>query len=123
MMDAGRVQHHIEKNISNPYCTLLIIGYCSEGTLGRKLLDGQKEIQVGKQHISVGAKIAYTDAFSGHGDLDDLLWFVGHQSTEKVKGIFLVHGEENAMGEFKQTLHSKGYRHVEMPALGDQYEL
>jgi metallo-beta-lactamase family protein len=123
MMEGGRIQHHLQANLSNPYCTVYIIGYCADGTLGRKLLDGERTVKMGKQEIQVAARIAYTDAFSGHGDLDDLVHFVAQQPADRVKRIFLVHGERGAMGDFRETLAGHGYGQVEIPSPGQTYEL
>jgi len=123
MMEGGRIQHHIQNNIQNPYCTIFIVGYCAEGTLGRKLLDGQKTLKMGKNEVQVSAKIQHTDAFSGHGDVHDLLRFIHAQSAEKVKKIFLVHGEKNSMNDFKEKLAEEGFPQVEMPTVGQSFEL
>jgi len=99
------------------------VGYSAEGTLGHQLLQGQKSLRVGKREVSIAARIAQTDAFSGHGDLNDLLDFVGHQSPSTLKKLFLVHGEENAMLDFKGTLEEKGYENIVIPEKGEGFEL
>ena len=123
MIQGGRVEHHVAQNISNPYCTILLIGYCAEGTLGWRLLNGQNTLRVRGKDEQVLAGIEKIDAFSGHGDLNDLLAFVGYQKPEAVKKIFLVHGELTGMESFKQTLSEKGYDNVEIPAKGQSYDL
>lgn len=123
MVQGGRVEYHVAENISNPYSTILIIGYCAEGTLGWRLLNGQQTLSIkGKDH-QVLANIEKVDVFSGHGDRDDLLHFVGAQSPETLKNIFLVHGEYESMEAFKATLAEEGYPQVVIPKKGQRFEL
>jgi metallo-beta-lactamase family protein len=111
-------------NINNPYATILMIGFAAEGTLGRKLIDGMRSITLknGKE-LPVLANIRKTDVFSGHGDVDDLTHFVKYQSPEKLKRIFLIHGEYQSMIDFQAHLAGQGYRQVEIPEWGESFEL
>ncbi len=124
MIKGGRVEYHIEKNIENPYATILMIGYANEDSVGGKLLSGdQKELHLRNKKLAVNAKIRKTDIFSGHGDLDDLLHFAQNQNPERLKKLFLVHGDLNAMLNFKQNLNERGYSDVELPARNQTFEL
>lgn len=124
MVQGGRIEHHIEANISNPYATILMVGYASEGTLGSKLLNGErKELNIRGQSLPVNASIKKIDVFSGHGGLPDLLDFVKSQDTNKLKKIFLVHGEYQTMQNFKGTLAEIGYGQVEIPDKGQTFEI
>ncbi len=123
MMEGGRVQHHIAANLQNPYCTILMVGYSSEGTIGHDLLTGKKEIRIGDQLIPVLATVLNTDVFSGHGDQDDLLVFVKNQQKDNLKKLFLVHGEYQSMQDFQALLAEYGYQNVELPQKGQKYEL
>ena len=123
MVQGGRVEYHVAANIGNPYCTILLIGYCAEGTLGWRLLNGQPTLTIKGEEKQVLANIEKIDVFSGHGDRNDLLNFVQMQSPETLKNIFLVHGEASSMESFKETLAEVGYPNVEIPAKGQSYEL
>lgn len=123
MVQGGRVEYHVAANIGNPYCTILLIGYCAEGTLGWRLLNGQPTLTIKGEEKQVLANIEKIDVFSGHGDRNDLLDFVQMQSPETLKTIFLVHGETSSMESFKETLAEAGYPNVEIPAKGQTYEL
>ena len=124
MIKGGRVEYHIEKNIENPYATILMIGYANEDSVGGKLLSGdQKELHIRNKKLAVNAKIRKTDIFSGHGDRDDLLTFAQNQNPERLKKLFLVHGDLNAMLNFKQILNERGYSDVEIPARYQTFEL
>jgi metallo-beta-lactamase family protein len=123
MIQGGRVEYHVSQNISNPYCTILIIGFCAEGTLGWRLLNGQSTLRVRGKDEAVLANIEKIDVFSGHGDRNDLLQFVQQQSPAHLKKIFLVHGEVPSMEDFKIALGERGYNDVEIPAKGQSYVL
>ena len=124
MVTGGRIEHHIQANISNPYATILMVGYASEGTLGWKLLNGErKELTINGEKLPVNANIEKIDVFSGHGDLDDLINFVKSQDKTKTKKIFLVHGELNTMQNFKNTLAAIDYNQVDIPEKGETYEI
>ncbi len=123
MIEGGRIQHHVKQNLQNPYCTILMVGYSAEGTFGNQLMNANGSIEVGNKSVPIYARIAQTDTFSGHGDLDDLLEFVGQQAPEKLKNVFLVHGEHSAMTSFRETLMTKGYPNVTVPEKGEVFTL
>ena len=124
MISGGRIEQHVRQNLQNPYCTILMIGYAAEHTVGGQLMRGAKTVRIGKDDLPVLATIESSDIFSGHGDLEDLLTFVGQQSTQQLKGIFLTHGEyPESMQHFRGELLARGYARVEMPARGDVFEL
>lgn len=123
MVAGGRVEQHVAANISNPYCTILMIGYAAEGTLGHRLMNGQETLRVKDRDLPVLAKVEKIDVFSGHGDLDDLVAFVKTQSPARLKQIFLIHGEAESMEAFKQVLNQEGYDSVTIPQRGQTFDL
>ncbi|MFN3782982.1 MAG: MBL fold metallo-hydrolase RNA specificity domain-containing protein [Spirosomataceae bacterium] len=124
MVQGGRVEYHIEQNIENPYATILMIGYATEGTIGYKLLHReQKELTINNKKHAIQAQIEKIDVFSGHGDLNDLINFVEQQRPESLKKVFLVHGEESSMEHFKGVLAEKGFSNVEIPSYHQTFEL
>lgn len=123
MVQGGRVEYHVAENISNPYATILIIGYCAEGTLGWRLLNGQQTLSIKGEDHQVLANIEKIDVFSGHGDRNDLVNFVCMQPRETLKTVFLVHGEYESMESFKATLAEEGYPQVIIPKKGDSFDL
>lgn len=124
MIQGGRVEYHVQQNIENPYATILMIGYATEGTIGHKLISGEiKELKISGQKKEVRAAIKKIDVFSGHGDLNDLINFVGSQDKNTLKKIFLVHGELESMNNFKAKLEDKGFENIEIPEFKQTFEL
>jgi len=122
MLEGGRIQDHLYNNIQNYYCTILFIGYCAKGTLGHRLLRGDPVINLRNRELSVYATIKKTDTLSGHGDHDDLVNMVKQQDKNVLKKVFLVHGEEQSMIAFKDSLKQEGYD-VVIPEKGEIFEL
>lgn len=121
--DAGRVRHHINSCISNENCAILLVGYCSPKSLGGQLLEGNREVELFGDTCKVLAEIDQIQGMSAHGDTDDLVRFISNQDPEKVKKIFLVHGEPNVQKAFASRLETKGFRDVEIPVHHEEVEL
>ncbi|MBQ6323099.1 MAG: MBL fold metallo-hydrolase, partial [Lachnospiraceae bacterium] len=92
MCDAGRIKHHLKHNLWRKECTILFVGYQSEGTLGRKLADGEKKVKVFSEDIEVNAEVLELPGISGHADSEGLMrWIASIQNPSKV---FITHGED-----------------------------
>lgn len=109
MCDAGRIRHHLKHNLWNRKSSIIFVGYQAEGTLGRLLLDGAKEVTLFGENVQVNAQIHNLEGFSGHADKDGLFtWLSGFQKVPK--HVFLVHGEEESKEAFAYTVKEKlGY--------------
>ena len=123
MLDGGRIRHHVTYNLPNPYCTMLFVGYCSEGTLGHTLLTSNGSAKVGGKEVAISADIRKTDVLSGHGDRNDLLTFVGAQKPDTLQQTFLVHGEYESMKSFRGDLEDRGYKNVTIPLKEEAFDL
>lgn len=121
--DAGRVRHHINECIGNENNAILFVGYCGNKSLGGQLLHGEKEVEVFSDACKVMAEIGQVQGMSAHGDTDDLLRFISNQGADKVKKIFLVHGEYEVQKTFSDRLGLKGFKNVEIPERHQQFEL
>lgn len=122
MLDGGRVQDHLFYNIQNYYCTILFIGYCAKGTLGHRLLRGDPIVHIKDRELAVYATIKQTDVFSAHGDHSDLINTVKALDEEKLKEVFLVHGETSSMQALANALQEDGYA-VTIPEKGVTIDL
>lgn len=95
MCDAGRIKHHLKHNLWRPESTILFVGYQAEGTLGRRILDGEKLVRIHGEEITVNARIENINGFSSHSDQRSLLNWIGEIESPPKK-IFIVHGEEES---------------------------
>lgn len=99
MCEAGRIRHHLKHNLWDARNSIVFVGYQAEGTLGRMLIEGAKEVKLFGEPIQVAAEIYNLEGFSGHADQKGLLdWLGGFQV--RPKRIFLVHGEPDAKRDF-----------------------
>ncbi len=110
MCEAGRIRHHLKHNLWNRKSSIVFVAYEAEGTLGRMLLDGAKEVTLFGEKIQVNARIYDLEGFSGHADKNGLL---DSGIPEEPKHIFLVHGEPDAKEAFADTVRKElGYEPV-----------
>jgi metallo-beta-lactamase family protein len=123
MMEAGRIKHHIANNVSNPKNTLLAVGYCSPLTLGGKLLNGEKKVNIFGEEHEVNARIERIEAFSGHADYEEMIDYLECQDKTKIKKVFLVHGESSALEFYAKKLEEKGYSGVVIPSPGEEFRI
>ena len=99
MCEAGRIKHHLKHNLWNPKSSIVFVGYQAEGTLGRLIVEGAKDVMVLGEEVHVNAEIYNLEGFSGHADQDGLLtWLSGFQV--RPHNIFLVHGEAQSKRDF-----------------------
>ena len=98
MVTGGRVLSYLEHYIGLPETTVIIVGYQAEGTRGRKLLEGAKEIKIHGKYYPVKANILEIEGLSAHGDQKDLLNWLS-ELENKPKKVFLVHGENEPADE------------------------
>lgn len=124
MCEHGRILHHLKNNIENQRNTVLLVGYQAANTLGRKLLEKEKTVNIFGDPYDVKAEIIVMDAFSAHADRSDLLDYLSRLNTvQPIKKIFLVHGEEGQGLDFEGFLRQSDFTCVEVPSPGQEYEL
>ncbi|MCG3149546.1 MAG: Ribonuclease [Verrucomicrobiae bacterium] len=123
MAEAGRIRHHIKNTVEDKRNTILIVGWCAQHTLGARLASGDKKVNVFGEPHTVHAEIETIDAFSGHADKHELrAW--ADQITGALRGIFVVHGEEEPATAFAASLRElRPQADVRVPAYGDSVEL
>lgn len=109
MCEAGRIRHHLKHNLWDSKSSIIFVGYQAEGTLGKLLVEGGKDVVLFGEEIHVNAEIYNLEGFSGHADQDGLFsWLAGFR--QKPKQIFLVHGEEDSKKDFGKLISDKlGY--------------
>ena len=122
MANAGRVKHHLSNNIEDPKNTILIVGYCSPNTPGGMLRNGIDRIKFFGEEKMVRAKVEIMDSFSAHGDQLEMYNFIKNQIPSAQK-IYLVHGDEKVLPEWKQFLSEKGFSNIIVPSLGQDLDV
>jgi len=122
MCTAGRIKHHLKHNLWKPETSVLFIGYQAEGTLGRRLRDGEKEVKILGEDISVQAKIYSIDGFSAHADRNDLLDWIGG-FKKKPNKVFVVHGEEEAALDFAAAVTEQLGLNTVVPGRGESFAI
>lgn len=122
MCEVGRIKHHLKHNLWNPKSTILFVGYQAPGTLGSRIVNGEKKVKIFGDEIAVNARIEYIEGYSGHADQEWLLNFV-YSFISKPKHIFLVHGEPESQEVLKEKLEEQLPIPVHIPEWGETYEL
>ncbi len=109
MCEAGRIRHHLKHNLWDARSSVIFVGYQAEGTLGKLLVEGTKDITLFGEAVHVNAEIYNLEGFSGHADQNGLFaWLAGFR--QKPKQVFLVHGEEDSKKDFGKLIAEKlGY--------------
>lgn len=120
MCDVGRIKHHLKHNLYRPESTILFVGFQAEGTLGKRILSGEKLVKIFGEEIAVNAEIRYLDAFSGHADKVGLLDWI-EQIKQKPKNIFLVHGEYSGQQIFRSEILNRFGINSVIPDLEETY--
>lgn len=103
MSQGGRIVHHEAHYLSDPNNILLIVAFQAAGTLGRKILEGAKEVEIHDQMIPVRAKVEHINGYSGHADSEQLFNFV-KQTKNTLKKVFVVQGEEKPANALAQKI-------------------
>lgn len=123
MMEAGRIMHHARNNIEDPRNTILMVGWCTPSSLGGRLRAGDKKVSIFGRMYDVNADVEVIDAYSAHGDQAEMLRLLECQDPEKVKQLFLVHGEPEVAAIWKNKLHETGFKNIEVPKWKASYNL
>lgn len=122
MCEAGRIRHHLKNWIARDAATLLLVGYQAEATLGRLLQDGARQVRIQGEEFPVRARVRSIDLYSGHADGPELAKWIAERAPIR-HGLFLVHGEEEAMAGLAARLSGHPAERVAVPALDDAYDL
>ena len=114
MCTAGRIKHHLAQYIGRPECTILFVGYQSQGTLGRQILDGNQEVRIHGITRFVKARVAQIQGISGHADRQGLFkWLAAFHRPPRE--LFLTHGEADAALAFAQQVRDTLHWNVTVP--------
>ena len=121
MCSGGRIRHHLKNNIRRPEAHVVIVGFQAYGTLGRRLVDGAKEIRLWGETYRVRSEIHTIGGLSAHGDQKDLLDWYG--SFENRPPVYLVHGEPEAQASLAARIRDQQKSKVSIAKLGQKVDI
>ena len=122
MCEAGRIRHHLKHNLWRSESTILFVGYQSEGTVGRRLIDGAETVRLFGEEITVCARIESLAGISGHADRDMMLRWL-RSMPQKPRHIFVNHGDDQVTDLFAKTIEESLGVPADAPYSGDSYDL
>lgn len=120
MCDGGRIQYHLKEHLWKKESSVIFVGYQAEGTLGRRIVSGEKSLDIMDELIDVRAEIYHLDGFSSHADRDELLWWM-KGFKNKPKKVFVVHGEREESEYFAGLLKEELDFDAHVPAIGETF--
>ncbi len=122
MCTGGRIKHHLRQNLTREESTIVFVGYQANGTLGRQILNGAREVRIHGRLWPVRARIEEIYGLSAHGDRADLLhWLSG--AGQSPRHVFLTHGEESAANALANTIKDRLGLPASVPAYQQVVEL
>jgi len=122
MAETGRILHHLRNNIENPLNSIMIVSWQAPHTLGRRLAERQKTVRIFGQLFERRAEIATIGGLSAHAGQDKLLQY-GAATKKTLKGIYLVHGEENAAQALMDKFEENHIAPVYFPEKSEYVEI
>ena len=121
MCTGGRIKYHLRSNITRPESTLLFVGYQAMGTLGRRIVQGDKEVRILGKRFPVKAEVKQISGFSAHADRDELLKWL--KALKQPRHVFVTHGEESVSESFAAYVKAQTGWETSVPKHGDEVVL
>jgi len=122
MCTGGRIKYHLVNNISRPKSTIMFVGYQAVGTLGRRIVEGEKQVRILGKEYPVKAHVVRIHGFSAHADKEELLKWL-REFKNPPRGVFVVHGESESAIKFGDYVREKTGWQVTVPAYQDEVAL
>jgi metallo-beta-lactamase family protein len=122
MCEGGRILHHLRNNIEDPRNTVLITGFQAENTLGRKILNGDREVPIFGEPMQLRAEVVSLDELSGHADQRELIEWM-RPMAPRLKKVFLVHGEPAQGAALAEVIRKEFRLDVQQPSRGHSFLL
>ncbi len=122
MSNGGRIVHHEARYLPDPKNTIIIVGYQAANTLGRRIVEGEKEVIIHGQPVKINARLVNIHGFSAHKDSDHLIEFVA-STAPTLKKVIVILGEPKSSYYLGQHIHETYQLPVMVPEKGDVIEL
>ncbi|OGW37365.1 MAG: MBL fold hydrolase [Nitrospirae bacterium RBG_13_39_12] len=121
MCEGGRITHHLKHNLWRSECSVIFVGFQGKGTLGRRIVNRAKAVQILGEEIAVKASVYTINGFSAHADQAELIeWLSAFKDSPEV---FIVHGEEEVSISFGELVKDKFGFMTHIPSRGEVFEL
>jgi metallo-beta-lactamase family protein len=121
MCEGGRIKHHLKHNLWRKESSIIFVGFQADGTLGRRIVDGARVVEVLGEKIAVRAGIHTLGGFSAHADQTELMNWIS--KFRHAPEIFVVHGEEKAALEFQALIDERFRCRTHVPRKGEEFEI
>jgi metallo-beta-lactamase family protein len=122
MCESGRVLHHLSQSVGRKEDCVLLVGYQAQGTLGRRLLDGERVVNIFGEPHDVRCKVRSMPGFSAHADWRELL-AAARPLAGRCRQAFVVHGEDEPANAYAARLRNAGFASVTVPSKLDRVEI
>ena len=122
MAEAGRILHHLKNHIGDSKNTVLFVGFQGEGTLGRRIQEGAKQVRIYGETYDARAEVQSIDGYSAHAGRSELRAWVKRLGGP-VRRAFVVHGEPGPAGSMAEILRDEGVGEVLIPRQGESFDL
>lgn len=122
MCEAGRILHHLKNNVENDRNTVIIVGFMAQHTLGRRIVERREELRIFGRMYKLLARVEVLNGFSAHADVEEFRRLY-RPIAPKLRGAFVVHGEEAQPEAMRELLEDLGCRDVRIPSPGDTVRL
>ncbi|ARA93621.1 MAG: MBL fold metallo-hydrolase [Bacteroidetes bacterium] len=123
MCEAGRILHHLRNNIEDPRNTVMIVGYCADHTLGKRIVERRPEVRIFGQPHPLRAEVVVMNSYSAHADEPGMLHFLNQMDRRDLRQVFLVHGAPERQAAMQAALEGAGYPRVTIPEHGETVRL
>jgi metallo-beta-lactamase family protein len=122
MCNGGRILHHLKQNLWKPDTHVMIVGYQSNGSLGRQLVNRAPMVNIHGEKITVKAQVHTLGGFSAHaGQADLLTWFSAVASSRP--RVVLTHGEDEPRRALAERIQQRFGLSSQLPSIGETMEL
>ena len=121
MCEAGRIRHHLKHNLWRPECTVLFVGYQVEGTLGRRLLNGARYVNLFGEDVRVAADIENLEGISAHADMFRLVDWIASMKKRPTR-VYVNHGSDGVCDSFAKTVTERLGIEAAAPYSGDVFD-
>jgi len=123
MCEAGRILHHLKNNIEDPKNTVIIVGFMAADTLGRRIAEKREEVKIFGQPYKLRAEVKILNTFSAHADYKEIIAYIRKLNLNRLRKIFLVHGEDDALENLSGELLKNGVKEVQIVDPMTEYNL